>query len=586
MRFLTLGTTIVAALSLYVASAFANHHETPDTVAPSLWAHSAEFEREVIQVTEGVWVAVGFGLANSILVEGDDGVIIIDTMESVEEAATVRAAFREIVDKPVVALMYTHNHADHVFGGRGFVPEGDIPAYAHSSTNYYIDRVINVVRPIISARSTRMFGTVLPEGPTGLVNAGIGPHLGVGGDSANRIGIIRPNVTFDDALEVTISGVRFVLEHAPGETNDQILIYLPDHGVLFPGDNVYRAFPNLYTIRGTPYRDVVSWVSSIDRMRDIAPDFLVPSHTQPLSGADEIQETLTAYRDAIQYVHDQTIRGMNQGLTPDQLVEEVVLPDHLRDHPFLLEHYGTVEWSVRNIFGGYLGWFNGDAAFLSPAPNGERAAEIIDLAGGVPRTMTALREALANEQYRWAAELATYVLEVDAGLDEARQIKADALRQLGYASVSPAGRNYYLTQALELEGLVSTTEENTGESAASSNVATTFPMRSILASLPVRLNAAKALDKDMVVGFRFTNTGEAFTMHVRHGVAELRDGFPDDPDVAIATDTVLFFEILTQQRSLPLSIATFKLRVTTGALTVPKFIEFLLLFRDDEAVEE
>jgi len=265
-------------------------------------------------------------------------------------------------------------------------------------------------------------------------------------------------------------------------------------------------------------------------------------------------------------------------------VEEVILPDHLRTHPFLLEHYGTVEWSVRNIFGGYLGWFNGDAAFLSPAPNAERAAEIISLAGGVPQTMTALREASANGQHRWAAELATYVLEVDAGLSEARQIKATSLRQLGYASTSPAGRNYYLTQALELEGNPLPGEE--AGSASASNVVEAFPIRSILASLQVRLNPEKALEEEMLVGFRFTNTGESFTMEVRNGIIDLRDGFPEDPDVAIATETTTFFEILTQQRSLPLAIATFKLRVTTGALTVPKFIQFLLLFRDDEAAAE
>ena len=154
---------------------------TPEShVHPILKAHSAEFERKVYQVTEGVWSAVGFGLANSILIEGDDGVIIVDVMESRENAEAVMAEFRKITDKPVKALIYTHNHADHVFGGLGFVPDGDIDVYAHSTTNYYIDRIINQIRPVITNRSGRMFGNLLEKGDDGLVNAGIGMAVNQG----------------------------------------------------------------------------------------------------------------------------------------------------------------------------------------------------------------------------------------------------------------------------------------------------------------------------------------------------------------------------------------------------------------------
>ncbi len=584
MRLLTIVTAIVAGLAFLAAPASAQESAgdgVPATVAPSLWHHSAEFEREVIEVTDGVWVAVGFALANSIMVEGSDGVVIIDVTESVEEAEAVWAAFQEVTDKPIVALIYTHNHADHTFGGRGFVPEGDIPVYAHDTTNYYLDRVINIVRPIIGQRSARMFGTFLPEGPEGLVNDGIGPFLGQGGENQSTIGIIRPNHTFPQTLDVTLAGVQFHLEHAPGETNDQILVWLPEKRVLFPGDNIYRAFPNLYTIRGTPYRDVAAWVRSLDRMRALRPAFLVPSHTRPLVGEDEITETLTVYRDAIQYVHDQTIRGMNQGLSPDELVEEVHLPAHLASQPYLLEHYGTVEWSVRNIFGGYLGWFGGDAAYLSLTPVGERAEQIVGLAGGVTGTMEALRAAAANDEHRWTAELASYVLTVDPENAEARQIKADALRALGYASVSPAGRNYYLTQALELEGAVDVGGD-TVSAAQSASIAQSFPMASIMASLPVRLNPERAAGKDIVAGFRFTDTGESFTIHIRNSIADLQEGFPEDPDVAIATTTGSWFAILTRQKSLPLAIATFDVRVTTGALSIPQLVELLMLFGEDD----
>jgi alkyl sulfatase BDS1-like metallo-beta-lactamase superfamily hydrolase len=316
-------------------------------VHPLLAAQGAEFERKLHRVTDGVHAAVGFGLANSILIEGDDCAFVVDVMGSLEAASEVREAFEAVTEKPITALIYTHNHADHVFGGRGIVPEGDVTVYAHATTNYYIDRLISVLRPIIGMRAERMFGNHLPEeGPDRLVNSGIGPFLeaGHGGGTPS---LIRPNTIFEGRLETKICGVEVELVHAPGETADQLFVWLPEKRVLLPGDNIYKAFPNLYTIRGTYYRDVAAWVRSLDAMRARHPEHLVPGHTRPVSGADEIAEILTAYRDAIQFVHDQTIRGMNQGLTPDELVERIELPPHLKSHPYLLEFYGTVEWSVR-----------------------------------------------------------------------------------------------------------------------------------------------------------------------------------------------------------------------------------------------
>ena len=212
------------------------------------------------RVTQGVHVAVGYALANSILIEGDDGVIIVDVTGSVETARAVKAEFAKITDKPIRALIYTHNHADHVFGGMGFLDEAEaagVAIYAHETTEYYIDRVVGILRPILSRRSARMFGTHLPLGPEGLVNDGIGPSLELG--RGGTPGLLRPTHTFRDQLELEIAGVKLVLIHAPGETNDQLFVWLPEKKTLLPGDNVYKAFPNLYTIRGTLYRDVLEW---------------------------------------------------------------------------------------------------------------------------------------------------------------------------------------------------------------------------------------------------------------------------------------------------------------------------------------
>ena len=546
-------------------------------VVPRLEAHTAEFEKRVYEIAPGVHQAVGFGLANSILVEGDACVFVVDVMGSVESARAVKAEFDRITEKPIEALIYTHNHADHVFGGRGFVPEGEVDVFAHATTSYYIDRVVNILRVAIGKRSERMFGNELPrEGPDRFVNAGIGPFLEVGGEHGT-VSLIRPNRTFEDALAVEICGVDVRLVHAPGETNDQIFVWLPEKRVLMPGDNVYKAFPNLYTIRGTPYRDVQEWVRSIDKMRALEPEHLAPSHTRPVSGAEAIAEILTAYRDGIQFVHDQTVRGINLGLTPDELVEEIELPPHLENHPYLEEFYGTVEWSVRSIYTGYLGWFDGDSATLSPASPDERAAGIVELAGGEQALLEAARRALEEGRAAWAAELAGELMRADPGLDEARQLKAAALRELGRGSISPNGRNFYLTQALELLGEVSVEGPLASENTV--DLVKSIPIGNFVGAMPVFLDPRKSADVDTVMGFRFPDVDEAYTIHVRRGVAEFRRGFPERPDLAISADSSAWIEVVAGLRGLPAAMATGDVEVEGGVTRIPAVLRFLSLFR-------
>jgi alkyl sulfatase BDS1-like metallo-beta-lactamase superfamily hydrolase len=548
--------------------------EIEGDVHPQLEAHTAEFERKVYEVTAGVHQAVGFGIANSILVEGDECVFIVDVMGSTETAQAVNAEFQKLTRKPIRALIYTHNHGDHVFGGRGFVPDGDVDVYAHETTEFYINRVVSIIRPIIAVRSARMFGThLLGEGPDRLVNAGIGSFLEIG-RAESSLGLIRPNKTLRDKLGAVICGIEVELVHAPGETNDQIFVWLPEKKVLLPGDNIYKAFPNLYTIRGTLYRDVLEWSRSIDKMRALEPEYLAPSHTRPVRGADTIAGILTAYRDGIQYVHDQTIRGMNRGLTPDELVEAVKLPPHLRDHPYLQEFYGTVEWSVRSIFAGYLGWFDGDAATLSPAGPDERAAGFVELAGGTQGLLAAARHALQEERYAWAAELAGQLVRFDPSLKEASQLKARALRALGRRSISPNGRNFYLTQALELEDSVRVEESPIGESVLS--LVATIPVGNYLAAMPTHLDPEKSADTDMLVGFRFPDVDEGYTLHVRRGVAEFQPVFPEDPDLAITADSGVWKEIVLGLRNPALAFASRDVALEGSKLDA---IRFLRLFR-------
>ena len=533
-----------------------------------------EFRRNVYEVTDGVYQAVGFGIANSIMIEGEDCVFIVDVMGSMETAAEVKAEFEKITDKPIEALIYTHNHADHVMGGLAFAPDGEIDVYAHETTNDYINRFANVLRPILRTRSARMFGSYLRDGgPDQMENVGLGPFVETL-DPNMTLGLIRPNKTFSDTLETEICGVKVELVHAPGETNDQLFVWLPERGVLLPGDNIYKAFPNLYTIRGTLYRDVLAWAYSLDKMRALRPMYLVPSHTRAISGQEQIYETLTAYRDAIQFVHDQTVQGINRGLSPDELVEVVKLPPHLAAHPYLQEYYGKVEWSVRAIFDGYLGWFDGDAAGLEPVGPDARAAGMASLAGGTEGLQKAARDALDAEQYAWAAELATHLVRLDPGSAEAKQIKADALRALGRRQINANARNYYLTQALELEGKIEIRDQTKPENALS--FVSTVPIGRFVAAMPANLIYEKSADKEILVGFRFPDVDEGYGIQIRRGVAEFIPSFPENPELTITADSRAWRELVLGLRSPVQAFASGDVKFDGSALDL---VGFLRLFR-------
>ncbi len=548
--------------------------ESDPSVSAAIERMDEEFRREVYEVTDGVYQAVGYGIANSMMIEGDACVFIVDVMGAMETASNVHAAFTKITDKPIGALIYTHNHADHVMGGLAFVPDGKVDVYAHQTTNDYINRFASVLRPILRTRSSRMFGSYLsPGGPDGMENVGLGPFVETL-DPEMTLGLIRPNKTFSDVLRTEICGVKVELVHAPGETNDQLFVWLPDRGVLLPGDNIYKAFPNLYSIRGTQYRDVRAWVRSLDKMRALRPQYLVPSHTRAISGQDEIYETLTAYRDAIQFVHDQTIQGINRGLTPDELVELVKLPPHLAGHPYLQEYYGRVDWSVREIFEGNLGWFDGDAAGLEPVGPDERAAGMAELAGGAEGLRRAARKALADQKYAWAAELATHWIGLEPDSREAKQVKADALRALGLRQINANARNYYLTQALELEGKVEIKDQTKPENALS--FVSTVPIGQFIAAMPANLLYEKSADKEIIVGFRFPDVGEGYGIEIRRGVAEFDNSFPEEPDLTITTDSEVWRELVLGLRSPIKAFASGDIEFTGSALDL---VGFLRMFR-------
>lgn len=522
-----------------------------------LRAHSEEFREEVIEVIDGVYVAVGFGLANSIMLVGEGGVVIVDTLGNVDAAKRAHAAFRKITTLPVKAIVYTHNHTDHIFGAGVFAGEDEPDIYAHETTSGYIDKIVSLIRPIIMRRSMRQFGAFLQEGD--LINAGIGPFLETKPDS--ELALLRPTHTFGHRLEVELAGIRIEMEHTPGETNDHIFLWLPDKKLMIPGDNFYRSFPNLYAIRGTAHRDVLQWVRSVDRIREHDIEHLVPCHSRPLQGKETIHKALTDYRDGIQFVHDQTVRLMNAGLTPDQIVEQIKLPAHLAKSPYLQEFYGTVAWSVRSVFNGYLGWFGGNPTDLWPLSPTERAKRFVSLAGGEAALRAKCEEAASQNDHQWVLELTDQLLTLDDTDASARALRVEALKGMAAQQTSANGRNYYLTQAMELEGFALPLE---GDKPLS--IVHSIPLETIFTAMACALDPEASLDVNRCIAFRFTDVGEGYTLHIRHGVAETRPVLPAAPDVTITTSSLIWKELLAQVRNPVTTFASGDIKVEGSTL--------------------
>ena len=412
----------------------------------------AMFQKDVVEVAQGVHVAVGYAPSNSSMIVGDDGVVIIDTGQSSVSARQILTEFRKISDKPVKAVIYTHGHPDHICGARTFVDAGDNPEiYARANlVNVLDDAHLDRVGPyrILQKRTRRQYSLGLLEPNTEVISMGLGSAEA----SLEKFGkgFLPPTKTFDgEKMEVSAAGIELVLYKAPGETDDQLFVWYPAKNVLFSGDNFYQTFPNLYAIRGTVYRDFNLWADSLDHMTKFPVEHLVPGHTRPISGPPALK-ALTDYRDAIRFVIAKTAEGMNQGLTPDELVSYVKLPENLAGKFYLQEFLGTVAWSVRAYFAGNLGWFDGNPTNLFPLAPRERAERIAKLAGGGEALWDQLQNASAKGEHQWCLELADMVMALGIHEDQASEIKAKALVALADLTTSAIGRNYYLAYAKEL----------------------------------------------------------------------------------------------------------------------------------------
>ena len=516
-------------------------HVTP-SIHPELAEHSDLYlPPKVHRIGARVSCAVGWNLANITMIEGDDGIIVVDTGMNVQQGTDVLAEFRRITDKPIKAIVLTHHHVDHVQGTTSFVDAaraeaGAVPVYGHESLMDEYSQENVLIGPIMNARAIPMYNLAMTGPEAEGMNAGIGPVFGPG-----QSGFLPPTHLVGHDLEVTIAGVRLHLVHVPSEAESELCIWLPDERVLLSAEVIQdHSCPNLYTLRGAKYRDPKQWYESIDLMRqwDDA-EHMVLQHGPPVSGGAEVADTLRNYRDGIQFQHDQTLRWANLGYAKDEIAQRVRLPEHLENwSPWMRPFYGSVKHNVPAIYNGYLGWFDGDPVALDPTPRLEYAGRLVGLMGGRDAVLAEANRAYDDEDWQFAAELTTYLIRVDHDDRDARALKAAAFRHLGYAQINPTWRGFYLTGASYLDGTLTDQLDAVfqflGAQRGTAEVTNGLPAHVLVDQLPVRLRAEDTVDLALTVVLEFTDVGESFTVEIRRGIAEIRPGADPAADASVA----------------------------------------------------
>ena len=476
---------------------------------------------KVYKVNEQIYVAVGYGLGNSIMLVGDDGIVIIDTTESLSIARLIAEEFRKITNKPVKAIIYSHNHADHVMGTEAFLEHTEnksrdkVQIWAHHT---FLDIFFQSTARIGKAHAVRayhQFGVYLGDKQ---ISAGLGSRLQV--LSNDPFVLTPPNKLMRGGKErVKIAGMELELIHVPGETDDTICVHWKKHDALLGTDNFYKAFPNLYAIRGTSFRSLKQWYESLDKMRALKPRFLVMSHHEPLEGKEFISEQMATYRDAVQLVHDQTVRFINLGMHPDEIASRIKLPERVRKNPWLQEIYGTVKWSSKGLYSGYMGWFSGDINELDPLLPKEKATRIVTLGGGIDQTLDEASKALEQGDTKWALYLSDAAQKHSPDNARAKEMKAKALIDMSEMQTSFNGYNYYQTAALVTMGKVTVAPSAKVKNSVieSATVKELFNLMS--SKLMAEKEECSTIDK--FVKFVFPDIKQEVNFHVRNGVLDM-----------------------------------------------------------------
>lgn len=393
-----------------------------------------------------VYHVMGYGHSNASFIIADTSVILIDALDTDVRGTRLAGIIAEHTDKPVKTIIYTHGHPDHR-GGAGAFATTNPEVIAFAPARPLLERT-EQINAILDRRGTRQFGYELTDEEA--ISQGIGPREGIAVGDGVRAFLPPTTLYREQQVERTIDGIALQLRATPGEAEDQCCIWLDALDILFCGDTYYGCWPNLYAIRGGQYRDIAGWIASLDLLLTYPAAAMLPGHTRPIVGREAVADVLTTFRNALDFVLTETLACIERGLGLEETAATVTLPARFRDVPYLQEFYGTVAWSVRGIYTGYLGWFDGNPTHLNPLPPHAFAQRMVSLIGGSEAVLAAIAAANVAGEYQWALELVDLLLIQEPDAVTLKQAKATALTGLGRQETSANGRHYYLACAREL----------------------------------------------------------------------------------------------------------------------------------------
>ena len=507
---------------------FLNEEAAPATVNPSLWRMARlNMAAGLFKVVDRVWQLRGFDIANITIIEGDTGLIVIDTLLTAEVSAAAMALyFTHRPRVPIRAVIYTHSHSDHFGGVRGIVSVDDVAsgAIAVIAPDGFMAAVggENVLPGnVMARRALFQFGPMLQRGPRGQVDAGLGKTTARGSQ-----GLIAPTQLICAPIETHwIDGVEIVFQLAPEtEAPAEMHLFFPGLGVLNIAENATRHLHNFLPLRGALVRDPRIWAyylaEAIDRFCPAA-TILIAQHHWPVWGASEVRDFLDAQHDLYKFIHDQSLRLMNLGRKPEELAEEIALPKALAAKFYLRGYYGTLKHNAKAVYQRYLGWYDGNPATLDRLPPRETAERSIRYMGGADAAVARAREDFAAGDYRWVAQVMHMAVLAAPDHAGARALLAGAFEQLGYQAESATWRNAYLFGAQELR---------LGKAVIpprpmlAPDVVAALPTDLLLDYLAVRLNPDRASEACIGLDISISDRDETWHLRLRNSVLACRPG--------------------------------------------------------------
>ena len=537
---------------------FLKNEQAPPTVNPSLWRQARlNAINGLFKVTDRVYQVRGLDISNMTIIEGDAGLILIDPVLTNETAkAALELYLKNRPAKPVVAVIYTHSHADHFGGAKGVITEEDAKSGKVKviAPDRFMDYAVaeNIIAGnAMGRRAQYQFGSTLPVGERGQIDTGLGKALARGTAS-----LIPPNDLIKQTYKTrTIDGVEIEFHLAPDlEAPSEMLMYFPQFKMLNMAEDATHNMHNLYTIRGAEIRDGRLWSryisDAIERYGEKT-EIEIAQHHWPMWGNERIVSFLKKQRDLYKFIHDQSVRLLNHGLTPTEISEQLKLPPALASDWASRGYYGTLSHNAKAVYQFYLGWYDANPADLNPLPRAEEAKKQVEYMGGANAVIRRARDDFKAGQYRWVARVTSQLVFADPSNKEARELGADALEQLGYQSEAATWRNAYLLGAYELRNGVA--PQPSAASRADFLKGVTIDLA--FDFLGVRLNAPKAEGKHIVVNWTFTDLNENHVMNLENSALTHTSGkLSDKPDVSLTLTRAALDAITLKQRTFADSI--------------------------------